>query len=367
MVFLLIISFLMAVLVSLVCILRMRKHAASYAKNLPQRFHVGAVPRLGGLALLAGVGAAWLIAAASVSLEWRFNVRVSWFTALVWLAVLLPAVLGGIAEDLSQKLSVRLRLGLTACSALLACFLLGLTVSRLGIFWLDEALQAWPWVGVLMAFFAICGLPHAFNLIDGFNGLAGSVAAVIALTITYVALLVGDRELAAMILCLVGATAGFLVWNYPRGLLFAGDGGAYLWGIVIAIASISLVQRHENVSPWFPMLLLMYPVWETVFSIYRKLARGVSPGTADALHFHQLIHRRIVRRVFHDDKAMQMLLRNNRTSPYLWGFAMLSVVPAVLFWNETPVLMTCCFLFAIIYVGAYLMVVRFKVPNWLRS
>jgi len=126
------------------------------------------------------------------------------------------------------------------------------------------------------------------------------------------------------------------------------------------------VQRHGEVSPWFPMLLLIYPVWETVFSIYRKLARGVSPGVADALHFHQLIYRRIVRGVFHDDASRRLLIRNNRTSPYLWGFTLLTVVPAVLFWNNTAVLMACCVLFVVSYVLAYLMLVRFKVPRWLR-
>ena len=114
------------------------------------------------------------------------------------------------------------------------------------------------------------------------------------------------------------------------------------------------------------MLLLIYPVWETLFSIYRKLARGQSPGTADALHFHQLIFRRIVRVAFSDDEARQLLARNNRTSPYLWMFAALSVVPAVLFWNNTLVLMACTALFVATYVTAYLMIVRFKVPRWLR-
>jgi UDP-N-acetylmuramyl pentapeptide phosphotransferase/UDP-N-acetylglucosamine-1-phosphate transferase len=135
---------------------------------------------------------------------------------------------------------------------------------------------------------------------------------------------------------------------------------------VIAVASVSLVQRHDSVSPWFPMLLLIYPVWETMFSIYRKVARGQSPGTADALHFHQLIFRRIVRVAFTDDEARQLLARNNRTSPYLWMFAALSVVPAVLFWRNTLALMLCCALFVTTYVLAYLMIVRFKVPRWLR-
>ena len=366
MVFLLIISFAMALLVSLLCLVFLRQHALRYAGNLPQRFHVGAVPRIGGLGLLAGVGAAWVVAAASVSLGWRFNVQVSWATAWAWLVLTLPAVLGGVYEDLTQGLSVRLRLLLTACSALLACYLLGLSVPRLDVLWLDEMLANWPWLGVALAFFAICGLPHAFNLIDGYNGLAGTVATMMGLAVTYIALLQGDRELAAMVLCLVGATAGFLFWNYPRGLLFAGDGGAYLWGVVIAVSCVSLVQRHPDVSPWFPMLLLIYPVWETLFSVYRKVSEGFSPTVADGLHFHQLIYRRIVRQVFEGDVARQMLQRNNRTSPYLWGFAMLSVAPAVLFWNETRVLMTCCYVFVLVYVGAYVMLVRFKVPRWLR-
>ncbi|MEP6773486.1 MAG: glycosyl transferase, partial [Polaromonas sp.] len=125
-------------------------------------------------------------------------------------------------------------------------------------------------------------------------------------------------------------------------------------------------QRHEAVSPWFPMLLLIYPVWETIFSIYRKLARGSSPGVADALHFHQLIYRRLVRGVFHDNESRRMLMRNNRTSPYLWSFTLMTVVPAVLFWRETSILMMFCALFVLSYVGFYIAIIRFKVPRWLR-
>jgi hypothetical protein len=87
---------------------------------------------------------------------------------------------------------------------------------------------------------------------------------------------------------------------------------------------------------------------------------------ADALHFHQLIYRRVVREVFDDDEARRMLMRNNRTSPYLWGFALLTVLPAVLFWQHTWVLAAFCLLFVISYIYAYLSIVRFKVPRWIR-
>lgn len=363
MIALIVISFLVSVFAVQVFMRRARRHARRYGADMPQRFHKGHVPRLGGAGIFIGTGVAWLVAGVGPD---PFNVSWPLKASALTLLCIAPAVIGGIIEDVTQRVSVRYRLGLTIGSALLLCWVLNLGLARTGIATVDGWLQAMPYAAILFAALAIGGLPHAFNIIDGYNGLAGTVAVLVCLAITHVALQVGDRQLAAMVICLVGATLGFLIWNYPRGKIFAGDGGAYVWGMVIAVAAVTLVQRHRVVSPWFPMLLLIYPVWETLFSIYRKMARGQSPGTADALHFHQLIFRRIVRVAFADDEARQLLARNNRTSPYLWIFAALTVVPAVLFWNNTPVLMAFCALFVATYVAAYLMIVRFKVPRWLR-
>lgn len=366
MIFLSLVAFVMATFGAGFIIRWMRGHSSVYGNSMPQRFHLGDVPRLGGAAILLGLCCSWGLGAAQ-SLWWGDPgaLRLGGGVEL-WLMVLLPAAVSGIAEDLTQRVAVRYRLAFTGVSGLLAISLLDMTVPRLGLPWLDALLSAAPWLGLCIALLAVTGLPHAFNIIDGYNGLAGMVAIIVCLALAHVALQVGDRGLAALLVCTAAATAGFLVWNYPRGMLFAGDGGAYVWGVVIALASISLVQRNADVSPWFPMLLLIYPVWETIFSIYRKAVRGVSPGVADALHFHQLIYRRIVRGVFHDDESRRVLMRNNRTSPYLWGFTLLTVVPAVLFWNNTWLLMGFCGLFVISYVSAYLVIVRFKVPSWLR-
>ncbi len=344
-----------------------RRYAVEYGEGMPQRIHVGEVPRLGGVALLVGVECTWIAGVISSRMAGDPSSLHMGIVTLCWGVALLPAVLGGIAEDLTQRLSVRYRLLLTLCTAVLAFVLLDLRVPRLGAAWVDSWMAAAPWLGILIAMVGVAGVPHAFNIIDGCNGLAGMVALIICLALAHVALQVGDRALAAMLIVTAAGTAGFLVWNYPRGMLFAGDGGAYLWGIVVAFGSITLVQRHTQVSPWFPMLLLIYPVWETVFSIYRKVVRGMSPGMADALHFHQLIYRRIVWNVFDDDESRRRLTRNNRTSPYLWGFTLLSVVPALLFWRNTLALMICCLLFIVLYVGAYLTIVRFKVPGWIQN
>ncbi|MFO1212623.1 MAG: glycosyltransferase [Paenacidovorax caeni] len=365
MIWLSVVAFLIAALTAGGVVRWARGHAAAYGMGMPQRFHWGHVPRLGGVALLAGIGGAWSVGVAQSMLGDPSSLRLGSWVGW-WMAALLPAAIGGMVEDATQRLTVRYRLLLTGFSGVLAVGVLGLSVPRLGLPWLDTVLIGAPWLGFAIALLAVTGLPHAFNIIDGYNGLAGMVALIVCLALAHVALQVGDRSLAALLVSSAAATAGFLVWNYPRGMLFAGDGGAYIWGVVIALASITLVQRNPDVSPWFPMLLLIYPVWETVFSIYRKLVRGVSPGVADALHFHQLIYGRIVRRVFHDNASRRMLMRNNRTSPYLWAFTMLTVVPALLFWSNTPVLMVLCVLFCVCYVTAYLAIVRFKVPEWVR-
>ena len=344
-----------------------RSNGRAYSMSMPQRFHAGHVPRLGGVAMMVACTAGWAwIVIAEPFLSVPNTIRLPPATAMAWWAVAAVAVTGGVGEDLTHRLTARWRLAFTVAAGALATWLLALYIPGLGIPALQALWTATPWIGIALAIFAVAGLPHAFNLIDGYNGLAGIVALVCCLALAYVSLLAGDRQLAGIVLVLAGATAGFLLWNYPRGLIFAGDGGAYLWGVVIAIACIQLVQRYPRVSPWFPVLLLIYPVWETLFSIYRKLARGQSPGVADALHFHQLIYRRIVRGVFDDDDARRMLMRNNRTSPYLWGFTVLTVIPAVLFWSNTPVLMAFTALFVVSYVWAYVSIVRFKVPNWLR-
>ena len=343
-----------------------RRSAGRYGEAMPQRFHVGDVPRLGGAAMFLACIAGWAWLAVAPRLGIQNNIPADATLAFTWGLVALAGVASGLVEDLTQRLPARHRFVSTTLAAVLATALFGLLVPRTGIDWLDPLWHRWTWMQVGVAILVMAGLPHAFNLIDGYNGLAGTVALICCVALVHVALQVGDRQLAATVMVLAGATIGFLLLNYPHGLIFAGDGGAYLWGLVLGILGIQLVQRHAEVSPWFPILLLIYPIWEAIFSIYRKVVRGQSPSLADALHFHQLIYRRLVRQVFHDDVSRRMLIRNNRTSPYLWGFTLLTVVPAVLFWRDTPVLAGFTLLFIVSYLWAYHSIVRFRMQRWLR-
>jgi UDP-GlcNAc:undecaprenyl-phosphate GlcNAc-1-phosphate transferase len=358
-------SFALSLLLTIAVRHKVSQFARSYPADIEQRFHVGDVPRLGGLSMvLAFVGA--LVCVWWVGLWAPLNLGLQPANLAAYVGFLALPVLVGVYEDLTQRVGVWLRLLVTGAGAVLAMLWLDVNITRLGWAPLDALWAQAPWLGMALALVAMAGLPHAFNIIDGFNGLAGMVAVVITSALLYLALKFGDRELAAYALCTLGVTLGFLVWNYPRGVIFAGDGGAYFWGLNIAIISIMLVQKHPQVSPWFPMLLLIYPVWETLFSTYRKLVRGVAPGVADSMHLHHIIYKRMVRAVFDPDETKMLLSRNNRTTPYLVALTLLTVAPALLFWHNTPVLMAFCALFAITYVVAYVAIIKFKVPRWLR-
>jgi UDP-N-acetylmuramyl pentapeptide phosphotransferase/UDP-N-acetylglucosamine-1-phosphate transferase len=142
-----------------------------------------------------------------------------------------------------------------------------------------------------------------------------------------------------------------------------GDGGAYLIGFWIASLSILLVSRHSEISPWFALLINGYPILETIFTIYRrKIHQGKSPGLPDGIHFHTLIYRRILGADTHENK---LFTSNAKTAPYLWVLAGMSIAPAVLWWHSTPIMMTACLLFIVIYVWLYARIVKFKTPRWL--
>lgn len=324
-----------------------------------QKFHTVAVPRVGGLGILLGI----LIA---LSMRYFQNAEVGTF-GLLLIAAGLPAFLSGLVEDLTKKVGVRLRLLATIASAGLAGLFLNAWLSSVQILGIDSLMLAYPFLAIAITCFAVGGVANAFNIIDGYNGLSAMVAVIILSGIAYVAFQVNDYPIMIASLAMIGALLGFLVWNYPRGLIFLGDGGAYFVGFWIAELSVLLTSRHPEVSKWFPLLLCFYPIFETLFTIYRRvILKRVHPGMPDASHLHQLIYMRIVRWSIGGDDGIPTTQRNAMTSPYLWILAALSVIPAILFWRYHLVLKAFAALFAITYIWIYWSIVRFKAPDWIR-
>lgn len=286
----------------------------------------------------------------------------------LWLLVgcSLPAFLMGIIEDVTKKISPRSRLLATAVSAALAVWLLGATIERTDIPGLD-LLVAWVPFSIALTLFVVTGVANAINIIDGFNGLASMCVFLMILATAYVGFQVGDTFVFTASLVTAGAVLGFFVWNFPAGLIFLGDGGAYLLGFLLAELGILLVHRNGSVSPIFPLLLCAYPIFETIFTMYRrKVVRGVATAAPDGIHLHTLIHRRLIRWTLQNNfERRRLRRRNSMTSPYLWLLCLTSVIPSVLFWQSTAILSWFLLAFVVAYLWLYSRIVRFKTPRWM--
>ena len=275
-----------------------------------------------------------------------------------------PVFIAGLIEDFTQRVGIILRVSAAIISTLLAGVLLSAWIPRVGVLWLDTAL-AMPVVSIFFTCFAVVGVTNAFNIIDGFNGLAAGVANLILLGIAYVAFKVGDVYIVAGALTAVGAITGFMFLNFPRGLIYLGDGGAYLVGFWIAELSVLLVARNPQVSAWFPVLLCSYPIFETLFTIYRRaVVRRTHPGLPDVAHLHHMIYKRLIRWAVGTNLPSRRNQRNSLTSTYLWMITSVGVVPAVVFWRSTLALQLCCACFAAAYIFGYRRIVKFHAPGW---
>ena len=116
----------------------------------------------------------------------------------------------------------------------------------------------------------------------------------------------------------------------------------------------------------FPVLACIYPLFETAFSIYRRvMLRKLPAGMPDGIHLHSLIYRRIMRWAVGRQSRRSQTRRNSMTSPYLWLLCMMAVLPAMLFWDNTPMLLACIGVFSLTYITLYWRIVRFKVPRWM--
>jgi UDP-N-acetylmuramyl pentapeptide phosphotransferase/UDP-N-acetylglucosamine-1-phosphate transferase len=338
-------------------IIRFSALHARFSSDVPsfgaQKFHFRATPRVGGIPIVVGAVVAVLMLRARNTSAYEF--------AGVSLVCGAFAFAGGMAEDFTKRISVRLRLLLTFVSATLGFFFLDARIDGLDVPGLDWALQ-FTLVSFVFTVFAVGGFAQAMNIVDGFNGLAGVVSLIFLGAIAYVAQQVGDQELMWSSLVLGASILGFLLFNYPRGLIFLGDGGAYLIGFLIAEFAVLLVHRNTEVSPWFALALLVYPIVETVFSIYRKrVLRNQSAGQPDGLHLHMLIHKRCVRR--YRSAGASDVWANALTAPFLWILALLGAVPAVLFWDQTAVLEAVVVVFTSIYIWLYWQIIRFRAPK----
>ncbi len=135
--------------------------------------------------------------------------------------------------------------------------------------------------------FWIISLCNALNLVDGMDGLAGGIALIASFFYGTIFFITHNYTAAGLSFALLGAVAGFLVFNFPPAKIFMGDSGSLLLGFSLAV--IPLINNKGGGSSQtivMPLIILVVPVMDMIAAILRRLRRRLSIASADREHIH---------------------------------------------------------------------------------
>lgn len=173
------------------------------------------------------------------------------------------------------------------------------------------------WLAAIVTVFVVVGVTNAINLADGLDGLAGGVSLLIFLFISFLAYQVDNLPVAVIALALSGTLFGFLRFNTHPASLFMGDTGSMLLGFAAAALSIMLTQGHTPLSPVLPLIILGFPVLDTLVVMALRMSEGRSPFSADKMHFH---HRLLRRGFFHTEAVFTIYVIQFFLILFAWFF-----------------------------------------------
>jgi len=253
-----------------------------------RKVHAHSIPRLGGIAIFIS-----MIATLGLLRIYDNNVAQVLNNHLGDILVLfIPATMlffAGLYDDL-RGLNPWCKLGAQTGAALL-CFWLGLRIDLI-----TNPLSGDPmplgWLALPVTVIWLVGVTNAFNLVDGMDGLAGGLACLISISVGLMALLNGQVLVAIFAMTIVGATLGFLRFNFHPARIFMGDGGSHFLGFLLAALAVRTGEKSSFiVSIAIPLLILGVPILETGVTILRRLLAGRPLFQADGGHIHHMLLR----------------------------------------------------------------------------
>ncbi|MEM6299050.1 MAG: MraY family glycosyltransferase [Bacteroidota bacterium] len=256
-----------------------------------RKVHTEKIPRFGGIAMFAGFILTILVSALS-----ELRPEIQYFLGGVVIIALI-----GIRDDLAPLEARWKFLGQIAAAIMVVQFS-GLTIGSLnGLLGVYELPL---YVDYPLTIFFIVGITNSINLIDGINGLAGSVSLVILSTLGLWFSFAGYGVLTMLCFSMVGTIIAFLRFNYTPAQIFMGDTGSLMLGFTISAILLFFFRENSAVAAipskeilHFPsaastvLAVLLYPIFDTyrVFAI--RIYAGRSPFSPDKNHIHHVLLR----------------------------------------------------------------------------
>ncbi len=243
----------------------------------PRKVHTRPVPRIGGCAMALG-------AAVPVILWAKPDNFVKAYLAGAGILVLF-----GLVDDM-KGIGYKAKFAVQLVAASMAVFFGGVRIESLGTLLLSE-FRIPDWFSLPLSLVAIVGVTNAINLADGLDGLAGGISFLGFCCIAYLAYLAEDQTALLLSLSMAGAIFGFLRFNTHPATLFMGDTGSQLLGFSAIVLALKITQGNTPFSPILPLIILGFPVLDTLTVMVERVREGRSPFSPDKNHFHHRLVR----------------------------------------------------------------------------
>ncbi|HEX5363965.1 MAG TPA: glycosyltransferase family 4 protein, partial [Gallionella sp.] len=241
-------------LLVLTFILTVGKRAIIHDIPNERSLHTKPVPRMGGIALLAGVLVGWLM----LTPFW------SWWIMLPTLGLFLLSLLDDI-----RNLSARTRLIVHFMAALIA-----LSGANISLLWLIPLLLFIVW------------MTNLYNFMDGSDGLAGGMALFGFGSYGVGAWLSGNEGFALLNFSIASAALSFLLFNFHPARIFMGDAGSIPLGFLAA--TLGIYGWQDGIWPlWFPLLTFSPFIADATLTLYQRKCRGEKLSQAHRSHYYQ--------------------------------------------------------------------------------
>ena len=237
------------------------------------------MPRLGGLAVIAGFVVSIIYLFITTSIEGKLNLFGEENYYLKMIGFFLGALILGLVcyvDDVKGVPSwVKLTAQIIASIIVVAC---GVKIENISIPFTEGKIIMGDIFSYILTVCWIVGITNAINLIDGLDGLSSGVTLISCLSLLMVFALNGSPLIAiVLITALAGALVGFLPFNFSPAKTFIGDTGSNFMGFALAIISIlGVAKTYTALVLIAPIIILAMPIFDTLFAIFRRLIKGKS-------------------------------------------------------------------------------------------
>jgi UDP-GlcNAc:undecaprenyl-phosphate/decaprenyl-phosphate GlcNAc-1-phosphate transferase len=237
-----------------------------------RKVHCTPIPRIGGIAMALGALVPVLF----------------WPPSDAFINALLIGsgviVVFGFVDDI-RELDYRVKFAAQVVAAFIVISYGGLSLKCLGAC-LPEGVLLPRWLAVPLTFLTIVGVTNAINLSDGLDGLAGGIMLMTFICICFLAYTTDNYFALSVSVAVIGAIFGFLRFNTYPAVIFMGDTGSQLLGFLAICLSLHITQGNQPLSPLLPLILLGFPILDTLTVMTERIVKGRSPFKPDKNHFH---------------------------------------------------------------------------------